>query len=87
MKKEIDDIFNRNQHFFKSFKTPIFDLQTRLPEGEASELVNMYPVKGALKSVYFKTFRGMIQELRRVNKNCKKYKTQTEIRFILPIKW
>ena len=78
--------------WFRHWKTTIFDMTTgqpaKIPNNEVSELINMYPnSKRELKSLYFKTFRGMISQLKLVNKNCKKYNSKVEIRFQLPIKW
>jgi len=55
--------------------------------GKATDLVNLYPnSKRELVKINFKTFRGLISELRKANKNCKKYKCQTEIRILLPLR-
>jgi hypothetical protein len=56
-------------------------------EPQLSELVNLYPLSGGeLKKIGFKTFKGLVSELDRANKNCKKYKCQIEIRIMLPVK-
>lgn len=61
--------------------------KTALPDNEATEIVNLYPLsKGQLKKISFKTFKGFVSELDRANKNCKKHKCQTEIRIMLPVR-
>jgi len=81
-----------NEKLTCSFRTATFPIDTMdtsdtSPMTEVSELVNLYPsAKGELKKISFKTFKGLISELERANKNCKKYKMKTEIRIMLPIR-
>ena len=78
-----------NEKITASFTSKKFDMETgmSLHESEATEIVNFYPsAKGELKKISFKTFKGLVSELERANKNCKKYKLKTEIRIMLPIR-
>ena len=56
-------------------------------QDEVQDLVNIYIENRNIKLVGYKTFRGMIGLLKKINKSCKKIGYVTEIRIRLPIKW
>lgn len=56
---------------------------------EQTDMTNMFynVSKGHISKIGYKSFRGLIQMLKRANASCLYYNYSTEIRFKLPIKW
>jgi hypothetical protein len=70
-----------------SFKTRPFDPSTGATK-EITEVINMFPSsRGVLSKVSYRSFRGLIKELKRANTNCRKHGFTTEIRIKLPLNW
>lgn len=50
------------------------------------ENINIYPSrKGHVKGIGYKTLKGLISELKRIDANCKKYNFKTTIMIDFPI--
>lgn len=53
---------------------------------ESMDCINLFPnANGSIKRIGFKTIKGLCYQLKRINKNCKKFGFKTKIEVILPI--
>ncbi len=55
---------------------------------EIADMINLYTDnKKQLNRIGYKSFRGLVATLKRVNKSCLKMGYKTEIRIIFPMRW
>ena len=55
---------------------------------EIANMTNLYADdKQHLNRIGYKSFRGLVAVLKRVNKSCLKIGYKTEIRIVFPMKW
>lgn len=77
-----------NDTVLSKYTSVLFDPKTNKPVGGKASFTNCYiDDLGYIKRLTFKSFRGLIKELREINKSCRKRKYEVTINIKLPTSW